>query len=272
MNYYSTLNVPSTASADDIKKAYRKLAKTHHPDTGGDENKFKQITEAYNILSDHDKRRLVDRGIDPAAPGNGNYYNVNTGNLHDIFANFAEFQHKRPRNKSINIGVELTLEEVLTGKNFDANIGLPGREHKIINITMPTGVGAGQRVTFRELGDDSIPYAPPGDLIVSVFVHKHNTFTRDRETLFYEKHISVWDAILGTTITVPTLDQKELKLKVPAGTQANTVFKCKEHGLPMLNTTNRGNLLVRLTIDTPTNLSDKHLEMVNLLQKENNDD
>ena len=87
-----------------------------------------------------------------------------------------------------------------------------------------------------------------------------------------EKHISVWDAIAGTTIPISTLDGKELKLKVPAGTQANTVFKCKGHGVPELNLTNRGDLLVKVIVNIPTNLSDKHLKMVNLLQKENNND
>ncbi len=270
MNYYSTLNVSSAATAEDIKKSYRKLAKTHHPDAGGDETIFKKITEAYAILSDPDKRKLVDKGIDPTAPNTSNYYNVNTGNLNDIFSQFG-FRYSQ-RNKSINIGVKITLEEVLTGKNIDATVGLQGGKQKIINITIPEGIATGQQVVFRGLGDTAIPNIAAGDLIVNVFIIKHAVFDREHKTLTYNKHISIWDAILGTIITVPTIDKKELKIKVPAGTQHNTIFKCKGHGVPALHSTSRGNLLVKITIDTPINLSDKHLEMVNLLQKESNND
>lgn len=268
MNYYSTLDVPTTASADDIKKAYRKLAKEHHPDTGGDGDKFKQITEAYNILSDVDKRRLVDRGIDPTAPGNGNYYNVNTGNLHDMFSHFSA-RFNQPRNRSINIGVEITLEEVLHGKTIDAQIGLPGGEHKIINISIPPGVTTGQQVKYRGMGDAIHTDVPAGDLYVNIIVRNHPIFERYNENIIYEKHISMWDAILGATIKIPTLNSdEELTIKVPAEAHSRTVLKCKGHGLPMLRNSTRGNLLVKIIIDTPTNLSDKHLEMITQLQKE----
>ena len=123
MDYYATLGLKKGASPEDIKKAYRSLAMKHHPDRGGDEKKFKEIEEAYRTLSDPQKKQMADMGVDPNAQGGGyNHgpfeFHFNSGNFEDIFGNFGfGFNQRKPvRNKSFNVNITISLEEVLTGK------------------------------------------------------------------------------------------------------------------------------------------------------------
>ncbi len=270
MNYYSTLKIPKTASSDEIKKAYRKLAKEHHPDTGGDEDTFKKISEAYNILSDPAKRDLVDMGIDPneapgAAPRRRSYTTADI--FRDMFGN-DPYYRQTPRNSNIKVSVEITLEDVLTGKTLDAEVGLLNGEHKIVNIKIPAGVEHGQQIKFNKMGDTTIKEVPAGDLIVQVFIRPHRTFVRHGDTIACEKTISVWDAILGTTLKVTTLNKDELNIKIPPGTNTNKIFKCKGYGVPNVHTKVNGHLLVKIIVKIPTNLTDEQLETIKLLQKE----
>ena len=269
MNYYTTLNVPPTASDDEIKKAYRTLAKQHHPDAGGNEAKFKEITEAYTILSNPNKRRMVDIGQDPNnTPNDFNFHSGNFGDLRDIFSHFGGF-HQRPqqRNKSVVSRISLTLEEVLSGKCIDAEIALPGNNKKIVNISIPAGVESGQQVKFAEMGDASIASLRPGDLIVHINVIPHQQFERSGPQLIFQYTMPVWDAILGTTITVHTLDKQTLNIKIPPGTQSGKVFNCKGHGLPILQQQMRGDLFVKLSIDIPTTVTTKQTDMINKLKE-----
>jgi DnaJ-class molecular chaperone len=171
-DYYQKLGLGRAASPDEIKKAYRSLAMKHHPDRGGDEKKFKEISEAYEILSDPEKKSMVDSGIDPAAANNGHNrpggspfdFHFNSGNFEDVFSQFGFHFNNRQvrRNKSININVELTLEDVLNGKEIDADIALPGQSHKTININIPPGIDDGQQVRYQgRLMDSARLYPRP---------------------------------------------------------------------------------------------------------------
>jgi len=276
MDYYSTLGLQRGATDADIKKAYRSMAMKHHPDRGGDEKKFKEISQAYEFLSDPQKRQMIDQGVDPNNPnsgfgqgGNPFEFHFNSGNFNDIFNGFGfGFQNHRPqrRNKSLNINVEITLEDVLTGKDLNAEVNLPGGKRKLVNIAIPTGIEHGQQIKYSDMGDDSIPNLPPGDLIVNVFVKSHHTFRRDGDTLILDRTISVWDAILGTAIDVNTLDNKRLSVNIPPGTQSETVFNCRQEGLPNIRHKQRGNLLIRLKIEIPKNLSIAQLQKIEQLK------
>ena len=236
MDYYSTLGLKRGASDADIKKAYRSMAMKHHPDRGGDEKKFKEISQAYEFLTNPEKRRMIDAGIDPnnqqqGFHGQGPFeFHFGSGNFEDVFGQFGFGFGQRPmqRNKSLSIGVEITLEDVLTGKDINAEIGVPGGQKKIINITIPPGIEHGQQIKYGGMGDSSIPNLRPGDLIVNVFVQPHQTFRREHDSLILEKVISVWDAMLGTSIQVTTLDKKNISINVPPGTQPDTVVKVKD--------------------------------------------
>lgn len=277
MDYYSTLGLQRGASDDEIKKAYRKLAMKHHPDRGGDQNKFKEISTAYEALSDPDKKRIIDMGGDPnAQPGmGGGFYNQGPFEFHfgggmpgmdDIFSQFGFGRRPMRRNRSVNINVELSLEEVLKGKDLNAEITIPGGQRKLINISIPAGVDHGQQIRYEGMGDTTLRDVPAGDLIVNLYIRKHPTFIREGDSLIFEHNISVWDAILGTTIDVPTISGKNISVSVPAGTQSNTILSCKGEGLPNMRSKIRGPLLIKINVNIPRNLSANQIHKVQQLR------
>lgn len=284
MDYYSTLGVGKNATDDDIKKAYRKLAMKHHPDRGGDEATFKKISEAYDILSDPQKKQIVDLGGDPKNQGGGNYGNsFNQGpfefhfgggvppGMEDIFGRFGfggGFGRQPMRkNKTLNINIDITLEDVLSGKDINAEITIPGSgKHKMINIAIPAGIEHGQQIRYEGMGDDAIKELRPGDLIVNVNVRPHSRFRREHSDIVLEKSVTVWDAIIGSTLDIETLDGKILTINVPQGTKHGTVLSCRGEGLPIMRSRNRGNLLIMIKVDMPKNLSESQLDKIKLLR------
>lgn len=263
MDYYSVLGINRGASADEIKKAYRQMAMKHHPDRGGDEKKFKEISAAYEMLSDPQKKHMIDAGIDPSHAGNSNNpfeYSFNTNDINDIFESFGfgfGRRPQRPQNKSFSVHATLTLEEVLTGKEISASVGLPGKESRLVNINIPAGVEHGQQIRYGGMGDLSIADAPAGDLIVVISIVKHDRYKREGDHLVYEHTISAWDAMLGTSLRLTTLNNKEIDIKIPAGTQPLTILNCNSEGLPNVRSNHRGNLYIRITVEIPKNLSDE---------------
>lgn len=261
MDYYSTLGVPRGASADEIKKAYRSMAMKHHPDRGGDEKKFKEISQAYEVLSDPQKKQMFDMGVDPNQQGGGGFnqgpfeFHFNSGNFDDIFGGFGFGQRPMRRNRSFSINVDVTLEDVLTGKEINAEIGLPGGKKKVVNISIPPGIETGQQIKYQGMGDASIPDVRAGDLIVNVVVHPHRVYRRDGENLLYEEVITAWDAMLGRSIQITTIDNKTLNITVPPGTQPETVLSCRGEGLPSMRTRQRGNLLIKIKVAIPKELT-----------------
>lgn len=269
MDYYSTLGLKRGATQEDIKKAYRSMAMKHHPDRGGDEKKFKEISAAYDILSNPEKKQMFDAGIDPNNSNNRSGFNqgpfefhFGTGDLNDLFSNFGFGGRPMRRNKSFNITVEITLEEVLTGKNIDAEIGIPNGKSKMINISIPPGIEHGQQIKYSGMGDNSITDIRPGDLIVNIFVKQHSSYKREGDNIIIEKQISVWDALLGSEIEIVTLDKKTLKISIPQGTQPETVLSCKSEGLPNIRTKRRGNLFIKLKISIPKNLTKEQNQLI----------
>ena len=281
MDYYSTLGLQRGASDDEIKKAYRKLAMKHHPDRGGDQNKFKEISTAYETLSDPDKKRIIDMGGDPNAqpgmggfhhhgPGNPFEFHFGAGDINDLFGNFGFGGFGRQpmrKNKSLNINVTVTLEDVLNGKDFTAELSMPGGKPKMINIQIPQGIEHGQQIRYEGMGDSSIPSLRPGDLIVNVFVADHPIFRREGATLFLEKEISVWDAILGTSVEITTLDLKKLSINIPQGTQPDTTLRITGEGLPNMRTRQKGHLMLKIKVLIPKNLNNNQIEQIKQLKE-----
>jgi DnaJ-class molecular chaperone len=247
----------------------------HHPDRGGDEKKFKEISQAYEFLSDPDKRRIIDMGGDPNSQGGGFHgqspfeFHFGTGDMNDLFGNFGFGGFGgRPlrRNKSLNINVEIDLEDVLHGKTINAEIGIPNGRKKIITIEVPSGIEHGQQIKYGGMGDSSIPNTPPGDLIVNIFIRPDRRFRREGDSLIHEKSISVSDAILGTSIEIETLNKKNIKITVPAGTQPETVLSCRGEGLPNIRSKHRGNLLIKIKVQIPKNISNELKELITQLK------
>ncbi len=281
MDYYSTLGLQRGASDDEIKKAYRKMAMKHHPDRGGDQNKFKEISTAYEALSDPDKKRIIDMGGDPnAQPGMGGFhqgggpfeFHFNSGNFDDIFGHFGfGGMGRQPlrRNKSFNINVEIDLEDVLSGKDFTAEVSVPGSKSKVITIQIPPGIESGQQIRYEGMGDNSISGIKAGDLLVNVYVRQHRTYKREGNSLVIEKEISAWDAMVGTSLDITTLDNKLLSITVPPGTQPETVLSCRGEGLPHMRTRVRGNLLIKIRVSIPRNLTPEQVETIKTLKQGN---
>lgn len=268
MDYYNTLGISKSASEADIKAAYRKMAMKHHPDRGGDEKKFKEVTEAYETLSDPQKKQMFDMGVDPNAQhtsyrqGSPFEFHFNSGNFEDVFSNFGFGGRPVRKNKTLNVNIEVALEDILKGRIIDAEIGIPNGNKRLVNIEVPPGIENGQQIRYRGMGEHTLKDVPPGDLIVNILVKQHSVFQRQGDMLMIKKFISPWDAILGSEITIETIDKKTLTIGIPAGTQPDTVLSCRGEGLPNMRTKVRGNLLIKVQIEIPKNLNSEQKDAV----------
>jgi len=249
------------------------MAMKYHPDRGGDEKKFKEISQAYEFLSDPQKKQIIDLGGDPNAQPGGMgggqspfEFHFNTGNMNDIFGNFGFGRQPQRKNRSLAVTVEITLEDVLTGKDFTAEVSIPGK-NKMINIQIPPGIEHGQQIRYEGMGDDSIPGLRPGDLLVNVIVREHARYKREGTSLIIEQVVSVWDALLGASIEIQTLDHKTLSMSLPPGTQPDTMMSCKGEGLPNMRTRQRGNLLIRIKVIVPKIINPQQIDLIQQIKQ-----
>jgi DnaJ-class molecular chaperone len=254
-NYYSILGVSNTASQDQIKQAYRKLAKQHHPDTGGNETKFKEVNTAYQTLKDESKRQEYDRPTQKM--------NTNPNNFDDMFSAFFNQHNLHRRNKDIKVAVTITLEEVSSGKEIIANYMLASGEHATATIKIHIGAENGEAIRYKGLGDNASSQLPRGDLLVFINVLKHKQFDRDKDHVYTTHEISVIDLILGGKINVQTLLGNTIIVNVPKGTQPGTIMSVSGHGLRSLRTNTTGNFYVVLKGKVPTLLNDDILTRIN---------
>jgi curved DNA-binding protein len=266
MDHYSTLGVDKTASPDDIQKAFRKAAMKHHPDRGGDAGKFQEINEAYSTLSDPQKKAEYDMmGQNPfGQQGNpfANGFHFTTGNpfpggdpFQNIFNQFG-FQfnhgHQTPRNRDLNIRCKISLKDSYIGKNMTVSYRLPSGQDESVSIDIPAGIENGQVIKLSGYGDNSMRQFPRGDLTISIEVENAPKFSREDVNLITEANVDIFDAMLGTTITVDHIDGTKVDLAVPPGTMHGQRMSCKGMGFKHMKFNNvRGDLHVVLNIKTP---------------------
>ena len=268
MDYYKVLGVSASATQDEIKSAYRKLAMKHHPDRGGDPKQFQDIQEAYANLSDPEKRQQYD---------NPQQFHQHSGPFtDDVFAHFfgghnpfgfGGFHHVQ-RNQNVSIVLDITMEDVFNGKTIDAEIALPNGANKMVSITIPPGCEHGVQVRYPGMGDTRFAKSPPGDLIVNIRVLPHRVWRREGDNLIYEKVITVWEAMVGSSLDLTTIDGKQLNINIPSGTQPDTVLSCRGEGLPNARTQQRGNLLIKIKIEIPRKLTAEQKLKISKLQNE----
>lgn len=264
-NYYQTLGIDKNASDDDIKRAYRKMAMRHHPDRGGDQAEFQKIQEAYSVLSDPTKRQQYDNpqpqqhfhqfhgGIPPGFEDLFRQFGVNFG-----FGN--GFQ--TPRNRTLNLQTTISLEEAFNGKELIANIILPSGREQIINVKIPPGVTDGVALRLREIGDDSIPNSPRGDVHLTISVSPHAEFQRQDDDLIKEVSITAFDAMVGCTLPVYTIDRRLLDVTINPGTQHGTMLSIQGHGMPNVNDSRfKGRLLLKIKVTIPV-LTEEQKELI----------
>lgn len=272
MDYYSILNVPKTASPEEIKNSFRRLAMKYHPDRNQNnpeaEEQFKQIKEAYDTLSDPAKRSNYDNPS-PFGPNVNVDFNGVPPEFADVFRSFGfgfrGAPHRPQKNRNITVQVNVSLDDVLNGKEIVATIGLPSGKSQAITLKIPKGVKHGDMIRFPNLGDDSFAELPRGDLMVSIAEIPHPYFQRNGANLITNLEIPLFTALVGGTAELTNFDKTVLQLKIPEGTKSNSTFACSGQGLP-INNTARGDLFVKVTLKIPT-LSDEDKEIIQKLKE-----
>jgi len=303
-NYYDVLGVKKDASEAEIKKAFRALARKHHPDAGGDEEKFKSVNEAYEVLSDSKKRAEYDQfgqyfgqqgpppgygqsqsrgsgtypgggypgGQDPFSgfggfPGGGQYTQVNMEDidLGDIFG--AMFGGAGPaggrfggrgrgeqgpsRGQDYELETEISFDQAFKGTKIKVNTPDGGE----MTVNVPAGATDGGKLRFKGKGGQGARGGPRGDLYVKTKITPHPHFKREGANVVLDMPLSIDEATLGTTITVPLPSGTKAKLKVPAGTQDGKIFRMGGKGASKLKGVGNGDLLVKARIAIPTKLT-----------------
>ena len=345
-DYYEILGVSGDVDAKELKKAYRKLAMKYHPDRNPDDKdadaKFKEATEAYEILGDQQKRAAYDQyghaGVDPSAGGGG--FGGGGANFSDIFGDvFGDIfgggggrggRGGPQRGSDLRYTMELSLEEAVRGiekkirvptlsncDTCDGSGAKPGtspktcgtcggagqvrmqqgffsvqqtcptcrgqgtmiedpctschgrgvkEETKTLSVKIPPGVDTGDRIRLSGEGEAGAMGGPAGDLYVQVSVKEHELFHRDGRNLYCDVPISIVDAALGGELEVPTLDGR-VKLKIPAETQSGKLFRLRGKGVTPVRGGAAGDLLCRVQVETPVNLTSDQKELLMKFQE-----
>lgn len=279
-DYYKILGIEKGASETDIKKAYRKLAREHHPDANSgnkkSEEKFKEIGEAYDVLKDKERRSNYDLYGDPDGRTGwnprGRHYRTDTHeiNLEELlrratgfgrgggFDPFEELvrarQTARATPRNINVAYQLSLEEAFTGKQVTATINIPNNGQKKLDVVIPAGIENGSRIRFAGEGVQHHMQTVPGDIYITINIKPHIRFQRMGQTLYTTASVNVIDAILGTRVQFQGIDGKMLSLNIPAGTQHGDQLRLKGQGFSIQGMTNRGDLLVEVHLIVPRTL------------------
>ncbi len=348
-SYYEILGVSKNATDEEIKKAYRQLAIKYHPDKNKGnkeaEEKFKEATEAYEVLRDPQKRQMYDQfgkqGVGAGGPGgfSGTYTDFSDifGDLGGIFDEFFGSRGTRSRTgprrgSDLRYNLEITLEDAAMGKEFKIEIpraevcpdcngsgsakgsspqtcpecggsgqirhsqgffsltstcnrcggkgyiitnpcktcnghGLVERR-RTINIKIPPGVESGSRLKVSGEGEAGPNGGPHGDLYVVTHIKKHPIFERQGNDLIMTKSIPLTMAVLGGEIEVPTIDGKNIMMKIPEGTESGQVFRLKGNGMPYLGSYGKGDQHVVIKVEIPKKLTKRQRELMEEFAKE----
>ncbi len=285
-DYYKILGVERAASPDELKRAYRRLARKHHPDVNPDDaqaaERFKEINEAYDVLSDPAKRKRYDAfgrnwrqtgSYDEAFRRAGAYRQAGPGGFTDFFgggAGFSDFFEAlfgagrgRPAaavSADVERPLEVALHEVANGGKRLLTTQIPGADGRSrtrrIEVSIPIGARDGQRL--RIAGEGAVrPDGSRGDLFLRVRTVLPKGVERNGEDVRADLEIGLSEAMLGAEISVPGLLGKELRMRVPPETRNGTVLRLREQGLPNLRSKRRGDLLIRVKVRLPRNLNER---------------
>jgi curved DNA-binding protein len=266
MDYYSLLGVNKSASDTDIKKAFKAASMKHHPDRGGDAEKFKQINEAYQTLKDPRKRAEYDN---PQPSFNSQTFN--DPHFSDIFSSmFGQHAARRRANPDITVAVNLTLEEIMSGKNVIIQYRLASGKQETVEVQVPQGAKNGDQIRYENLGDDAVPHYPRGFLNVRIRELRDKTFVRDGDNIVTQVNVDALSLMLGHIVVITTPDKRSVKVNIPKGTQPGTVFNVSGYGIPNLNTRQKGHLYVKINCTIPKELDPELTRKIQELKDEIN--
>ena len=273
-NYYDVLGVSEDASNEQIKKAFKDIAKKEHPDRGGDEAKFKEANEAYDTLKDSQKRHDYDtmRKFGGPRQGGGQHPFFNEDIFGEFFSGFGNgdmdfsgrfnftnpgggtrtFRSQPRGNKNVQVRMAISIKEAMLHNEKTINYKLPSGREEFATVKIPAGVQHGITFKFAGMGDDSIRNMPRGDLMVVMSVLDSDGYTRKGNDLYTDKTVDCFQAIRGHQFNLKTLDDKIINVKVPAGTQPGTMLTLRGQGMPVHKTIGiRGNLYVKIHVLIP---------------------
>lgn len=250
-DYYATLGVAKTATADEIKRAFRKLASQHHPDKGGHTKKFQAIQEAYATLGDEQKRAAYDNPRPQFSGFQGFHGQPGGVNINEIFGqmfehggmHFGQGFAQQARRNHVRMSLWISLLDVATGGKRTVSLGTQ-QGTSTVEIDVPQGIMDGDNVQYEGIG-------PGGaDLVIQFRVHPNSQWQRQDLNLITERTIGLWDLILGADLEMQTITGRTLTAKIPPKTQPGTSLRLKGQGL-----TNRngqvGDIFVRIQVQIP---------------------
>lgn len=272
-NYYDVLGVNEQSTSAEITKAFKELAKKHHPDRGGDESKFKEINEAHETLKDSQKRHDYDTMRKFGRSGTGGQHPFfNEDIFGDFFSGFGGnsdfggtsftftrgpggervFRSQPKGNRNVQVRMAISIKDAMTKSEKTINYKLPSGRDEFATVNVPAGVQHGVTFKYAGMGDDSIKNMPRGDLMVVMSVLDSDGYTRKGNDLYTDKTIDCFQAVRGHEFNLKTLEDKIIKVKVPAGTQPNTLLQVQGQGMPIHKTIGiRGNLFVKIHVLIP---------------------
>jgi len=306
-DYYEILGIKKDATDEEIKKAYRRLALKYHPDRNpGDkkaEEKFKEINEAYAVLSDKNKRAEYDRfgaaGFHQRFSQEDIFRDFDIGDIFKdlgfssedifsrifgrsqrrggIFTDFSDFfggfsgAHRRydnisQRGQDLSLNISISLNEAAFGAEKRISYIKDGKTQEV-SVKIPPGINTGQRLRLAGKGEEGKHGGPAGDLYLIINVQDHPIFKREGDDIHVEKEIKFSEAVLGTTIEVPTLEGPKT-IKIPPGTQSHTKIRLKSFGIPHLNGNGRGDEYVKVVVKVPAKITESQRKILEKLAEE----
>ena len=307
MDYYKILGVSKEAKNDEIKKAYRKLALKYHPDKNNGnkeyEAKFKEISEAYAVLSDPEKRQQYDTygatgfhqrysredifkgfdlneilrqfgfgtsGFSTNTFGNGMGGGSSSHNFNSFFtqngAGGCGAGCAQPvKGQDLTYQLTVTLEDVLSGADRQLTLSKNGKTENV-SVKIPRGIEQGKKLRLKGKGGEAPMGGIPGDLYLKVQLQPHEFYERSGDDLILKKRIQYSDACLGAKVEVESLDGKKFMITVPSGTNGDSRLRIKGQGLPSGPIGDRGDLYVKIGVQVPKNLTDEQRELIESLK------